>query len=199
VNRGCSLQESYTRTKTLLELFIDTLCGKGIDEFSIYLSSIQNFGREAEELAVNLDLVEASLRQEIPALALRRKLRIRIAGNRDIIPPSLGKAIADAEKLTFCHSGGRLNLLIAYDPFEEISRAVKETGDPLRLIEGLQINTPLDLVIRTGGANLLSNFLPLQSAYARLYFPAKLFNDLTADELLRIIGDFSRLERKFGD
>ena len=66
-------------------------------------------------------------------------------------------------------------------------------------ITHLQITTPVDLVIRSGDAPLLSNFLPLQSAWARLYFTDKLFNDLTAEDVLQILRHFEKINRKFGN
>ena len=58
---------------------------------------------------------------------------------------------------------------------------------------------PLDLIIRTGDANLLSNFLPIQSSFARLYFINKLFNDINNADIEEIINSFSQIYRKYGE
>ena len=48
----------------------------------------------------------------------------------------------------------------------------------------------LDLVIRTGDAITLSDFLPIESRYAQLYFLPTLFNDLTVDDLMGICDQY---------
>ena len=93
---------------------------------------------------------------------------------------------------------GTLNLLLAYDPIEEIIQAFRTSTNHERFYEDLWVTKPVDLVIRTGGAKLLSNFLPLQCGYARLYCYDKLFNDFTTEDLDEVVHQFSMIERKFG-
>ncbi len=196
---GCSLGESYACTRSFLQLLVEMFFNKGVQELSIYLSSIQNFRREPEDLEPYLAILESSLNNQITQLARHRQLRVVIAGNLDILPASLRTAIESIEQQTINYSSGRINLLLAYDPHEEIIKAVKSSGNMNEFITHLQITTPVDLVIRSGDAPLLSNFLPLQSAWARLYFTDKLFNDLTAEDVLQILRHFEKINRKFGN
>lgn len=198
-SRACTLDEAYRQTKSSLGIFVELLILRGVKEISIYLSSIQNFRREPSELKASLDMVEFALKNDIAEIAVKLGFRVVVAGNRAILPESLVSAIHSSADATKDYSKGRLNLLLAYDPLEEISHAVRSSPDPSEIYRHLWITTPLDLVIRTGGASLLSNFLPLQSAWARLYFTDKLFNDLTADDVLGVLDDFSNIERKFGN
>lgn len=196
---NCSLGEAYQKSRTFLFDMVALLSWKGVKEISIYLSSIQNFRREPSDLRASLDLIESSLNTDISDITTKFGLKLVVAGNYAILPPSLVSAIHSSAEKTKDNKNGRLNLLIAYDPFEELNHAIKKSPDPAVLYDHLWITAPLDLIIRTGGAPLLSNFLPLQSAWARLYFTDKLFNDLTVDDLLRILADFSKIERKFGN
>lgn len=197
--RACSLEQSYLRTSEILEEAVDLFIGKGVKEISIYLSSIQNFRRGSTDLSPYLDVVEAALNNRILNLAGTKNLRLTISGNRHVLPPSLSDACTKAETLTRHHQSGKLNLLIAYDPHLEIAEALRLSGSPEEYLNCLTVSTPLDLVIRSGGANLLSNFLPLQSGYARLYFIPSLFNDLCMDDFEKILNEFAGLERKFGE
>jgi len=199
LKHGCSLKDAYIQTKHRLREFVGLLLDREIREISIYLSSIQNFRREPAELDSNLMLVESSLSNEISEIARLQCLRVVIAGNREILPKSLYNAILSIEKSTFSNTRGRLNLLIAYDPYQEIIQAIKATDDPVLFYRQMKITTPVDLVIRSGGAPLLSNFLPLQSAYARLFFFDKLFNELTIEDFEGVLNDFQRTIRKFGE
>jgi undecaprenyl pyrophosphate synthase len=196
---GCSLREAYDRTRSGLESMVTWLTGYGVGEITIYLSSIQNFKRGDDDLGANLELVESALSNEIARLANRLNLRVCSAGTRDIIPKTLLAEVLKIEESTRNFRSGRLNLLLAYDPIEEVSHAMNTCGDPVGFTGHLWVTTPVDMIIRTGNAPLLSNFLPLQSGYSRLFFLDKLFNDTTIKDLQEILMEFSAIGRKFGE
>ncbi len=56
----------------------------------------------------------------------------------------------------------------------------------------------VDLLIRTGGEQRLSDFLLWESAYAELYFTPRMWPDFDAADLGRAIADFRRRDRRFG-
>jgi undecaprenyl diphosphate synthase len=196
---GCTLEEAYKKTRSILEAMVGLLLEKGVRVISIYLSSIQNFRREPADLAVYVKLIESAFSNEITDIANLNDLKVVIAGNRLIIPSSLLSVVIAMEQSTSQNSRGQLNLLLAYDPLEEILDAVKKSDNPEYFYNHLWINTPVDIVIRTGNAQLLSNFLPLQSGYARLFFFDKLFNDFTTADLTKVLENFAKIERKFGE
>jgi Putative undecaprenyl diphosphate synthase len=60
-------------------------------------------------------------------------------------------------------------------------------------------DTPdVDLLIRTGGEQRLSDFLLWECAYAELWFTATPWPAFTTRELGRAIADFRLRERRFG-
>jgi undecaprenyl diphosphate synthase len=182
-----------------MDWLVRLLHGAGVKEISIYLSSIQNFRRNREEMAASLELVASSLTREIPELAGALGLRVVVTGNRTCLPQPFPEIIDRVEQGTSGNTAGRMNLLLAYDPMEELRTALQNASPSDRFWEHLTVSTPVDLIIRSGGSPLLSNFLPLQSGYARLCFLEKLFNDLTPGEIREVLEQFSRLERKYGD
>ena len=93
----------------------------------------------------------------------------------------------------------RLNICIAYNPLYEIWESAKKSSTPSDFLNNLWVKTPLDLVIRTGKANLISNFLILQSGFARMYFIDKLFNDIQISDIKQIMDTFKKNERKYGE
>jgi undecaprenyl diphosphate synthase len=195
----CTHKEAYIQAKSHLLQFVNYLYQKEVNEISIYVSSIQNFRRSAEDMAINFEITESALENEIASLAHERNLVIKLIGDHSVFPPSLSNVVRSLEKSTFNNSQGRLNLLIAYNPLEEIIQAIKSSDVPGNFFKYLSVTTPVDIVFRSGGAHLLSNFLPLQSAYARLCFFDKLFNDLTIKDLEEALDGFSRIVRKFGE
>jgi len=58
---------------------------------------------------------------------------------------------------------------------------------------------PIDLVIRTGGQQRLSGFLPLQTAYAELWFTDILWPEFERPEFLDALAWYARQERRFGE
>ena len=57
---------------------------------------------------------------------------------------------------------------------------------------------PVDLLIRTGGEQRISNFLLWGSAYAELYFTDELWPDFDANSLYSALHDYQGRERRFG-
>jgi len=55
-----------------------------------------------------------------------------------------------------------------------------------------------DLIIRTGGANRLSNFLLWQAAYSEFLFTDVLWPDFKPSNLEKILREFAERERRFG-
>jgi undecaprenyl diphosphate synthase len=195
---GYTLQDAYAQSQKSMRTLSGLFYKHGVTEISIYLSSIQNFRRLPDEMDANLRIVGDAIDTDITAMAQEFNLQVKIVGIRQILPGWLIEKIDRIEKETSINKERRLNLLIAYNPVQEVIEAM-QNGDPERFTERLWVTKPVDLIIRSGGASLLSNFLPLQSGFARLYFSDKLFNDLTPDDLKKILSDFSSLERKFGE
>lgn len=196
---GCSLADSYNRTKQLIRDMVVFLTESSVFEISIYLSSIQNFRRSTFEVEAFNQVSTLAFQHDILNLAHERQLRINVAGNRNAIPDDYLKAIETAELKTIAYKQGQINILVAYNPVDEIMEAFSRSGNSDEFLKHLWVTNPLDLILRSGGANLLSNFLPLQSGYARLVFFDRLFNDLIISDLKQVLWDFTNIERKFGD
>jgi undecaprenyl diphosphate synthase len=56
----------------------------------------------------------------------------------------------------------------------------------------------VDLLIRTGGEQRLSDFLLWECAYAELYFTSRLWPDFDADALAAAVVEFGQRQRRFG-
>jgi undecaprenyl diphosphate synthase len=84
-------------------------------------------------------------------------------------------------------------------------RVAKGKLDPQRIDEDLidavlpsvEVG-PVDLLIRTGGEQRISNFLLWGAAYAELYFSDRLWPEWTEDDLYAAIASFQARERRFG-
>ena len=194
-----TLAEAYDKSREMLQKMAVFFFSKNVDTLSIYVASIENFKRNSEEKDAFCGVVETSLRKDFLVMALHLQVKIRVVGDRNILTNSLLTSIKKIETDTFNHSKGIINLCIAYHPAHEIQRAIEKSNHQGDFLEYLDIKKPLNFVIRTGNANVLSNFLPLQSGFARLYFLEKLFNDLSIDEVAEIYNTYLELDLKYGE
>ena len=56
-----------------------------------------------------------------------------------------------------------------------------------------------ELLIRTGNTKRLSNFLLWQLAYSEIFFEKKLWPDFSERDFIRIIKNFKKSKRNFGN
>jgi len=155
----------------------------GITALTLYAFSSDNWSRPPAEVNTLMRLFARYLHNETPEL-LAQSVRLWIIGRRDRLPLSLVTVIADAERAT--SRGTRIDLRIAVD---YSARAAIRSGALL---------PDVDLLIRTGGEQRLSDFLLWESAYAELWFTDTMWPDFTATDLAAAVKDFRARERRFG-
>lgn len=185
---------------------------RGISTLSVFAFSSENWSRPRVEVDGLMRLFEKSLRDETAAL-VEHGVRIRIIGDRSAFSARLCEAMAVAEKAT-CH-GDRLtlNVLANYGGRWHITAAAQQAAQLVRsgelepsMIsdEWLSQASPLadcpdvDLLIRTGGEQRISNFLLWQSAYAELIFSDVLWPDFDEIAFDGCLNTFFTRERRFG-
>jgi undecaprenyl diphosphate synthase len=194
-----SLSESYAVSRDLVVQIAEYLFSVDVAELSVYLSSVQNFRRNDSEIDSFTSVTSNGISNEILKLASLLSLEVRIIGDDSSLSPETISLLANHNKKLDDKIARKINLCISYNPSEEIENAIKQREGDRSFVEYLWVKRPLDLIIRSGGANLLSNFLPLQSGFARLYFLDELFNDIKLSTVVDVIEGFNELNRKFGD
>lgn len=199
VKNEVSLSESYTITRKHLAEFVPKMFQEGVREISIYLSSSQNYRRENHEIFAFTTAIQTALFEDLAQLVNQFNVRITIAGNPSFLGNESEMALKELVLSSINNKNYKINLCIAYNPLEEIIQAQQLTKENENFTEHLWVTNPLDLIIRTGDANLLSNFLPLQSGFARIFFSEKLFNELSWEEIAEWIAFYNQLDRKYGD
>ena len=157
--------------------------GLGVGALTLYAFSADNWKRPASEVTMLLRLFARYLAREAPRLAAE-DVRLEIIGRRDRLPAPLADAVARAEALTA--RGTALHLRIAID---YSARAAIAAG---------QLLPDVDLVIRTGGEQRLSDFLLWESAYAELWFTPRMWPDFGPADFTRALEEFRGRERRFG-
>jgi undecaprenyl diphosphate synthase len=162
---------------------VEVAPGCGITALTLYAFSSDNWARPATEVAMLMRLFARYLRTETAELAAQG-VKLSIVGRRDRLPPSLVTAIAAAEHGTT--GGTRLELRIAVD---YSARHAIRSGVLL---------PDVDLLIRTGGEQRLSDFLLWECAYAELWFTERMWPDFGAQHLAAALHEFHARDRRFG-
>jgi len=155
----------------------------GIGALTLFAFSSDNWKRPAAEVNTLMRLFARHLRTETPR-CIANGVRLRIVGRRDRLAGPLVDAIATAERRT--RGGTSLELRLAVD---YSSRHAIETGHLL---------PDVDLLIRSGGEQRLSDFLLWECAYAELYFTDTMWPDFGAAQLAAAVTWYHARDRRFG-
>jgi undecaprenyl diphosphate synthase len=183
--------------------------GLGVTTLTLFAFSSDNWKRPAEEVDALMWLLRAYLRAEARSL-FDSGARLSVIGRRDRLPARLRREIHRAEQATA--AGRRLDLRVAldYSSRESIARAAADLVDcpspvsPELLSERISraLSGPsgaeVDLLIRTGGEQRLSDFLLWECAYAELWFTERMWPDFGPEDLRAAIEEFHRRDRRFG-
>jgi undecaprenyl diphosphate synthase len=162
---------------------VEAAPGLGISALTLFAFSADNWKRPAGEVAALMRLFARSLRTETPQL-VENGVRLTVIGRRDRLPAPLVAAIAAAERATA--AGTRLELRLAVDYSARWA------------IRANVLLPDVDLLVRTGGEQRLSDFLLWECAYAELYFTPAMWPDFGAADLAAAVAEFHARERRFG-
>jgi undecaprenyl diphosphate synthase len=184
----------------------------GIEVFTVYAFSTENWRRPSDEVEGLFGLLRAFIRSDLDRLH-GSGVRIAIIGQRERVPADIINLIEHAEAMTCANT--RMTLVIAFnyggqaeiaDAAREIARAVAagkldpETVGPATIEAFLPTREwpDPDLVIRTSGEQRLSNFLIWQAAYAEFVTVDTLWPDFGRAGLEEAINEYGRRQRRFG-
>lgn len=178
---------------------------RGIEHLSVFAFSSENWNRPREEVNALLNFFVAGLKQEAEPL-LKAGVRLHVVGDRSVFSEELVQAIEQAEKITRDATAMHLNVCINYGGRWDIAQAAHHVA-----AEGLELTVenidrymgmpwagPVDLMIRTGGEQRISNFILWQAAYAELWFTEKLWPEFSEDDLDEALKWYAGRERRFG-
>lgn len=183
----------------------------GIPYSIVYAFSSENWKRTEEEVTHLLSLF-ALLTQEFRTRVHNEEsihTRVRFIGERERFPKELQDSMQFLEESTKEYDGHTLVVAVSYGGRNEIVRAVQALmasgKDPRALTEELfssylETNTipDPDVIIRTGGEQRLSNFLPWQSTYSELLFTPTPWPALEKEEFYALMAAYGARTRNFG-
>jgi undecaprenyl diphosphate synthase len=184
----------------------------GIPALTLYAFSEQNWDRPQVEINALVDLLCECLVSERNEL-VDNEIRLSAIGRLHKLPQHAQSRLRTLTSETESNKGMTLNLALSYGGREELVDAARALAvrardgdlDPTdideaalaRLLPSMDVG-PVDLMIRTGGEQRISNFLLWGSAYAEFYFTDELWPDFDANSLYSAIRAYQERERRFG-
>ncbi|MGH9669293.1 MAG: polyprenyl diphosphate synthase [Terriglobales bacterium] len=178
----------------------------GIATLTLFGFSAANWHRPASEVSALMSLFRKYLESETGPCAANG-IRMSVIGKRERLSPRLLAAIEAAEAGT--RAGRRLHLRLAvdYSAREAIVRAARIAGgsesgsrfeQALARAQHADSAPPVDLLLRTGGEQRLSDFLLWECAYAEFLFLKKMWPEFGARDLAAALAEFRTRDRRFG-
>lgn len=180
----------------------------GVKQLTLYAFSTENFRRSEEEVGGLFNLInDKFLKLYTDKRTYEKEMQVRVIGDRTKLPAYLNESIEKIENATEHYRKFNLNVAIAYGGRQDIMQAVrdiatcvssgklsiKDVNESLiskHLYPSPGIPVPnVDLIIRTGGDERVSNFLPWQAngSECATYFCAPFWPEFRKIDLLRSV------------
>ena len=210
--RGLARAAGHRAGLKPVRLCVEECTRRGIGALTLFAFSSENWGRPAEEVVSLMSLFVEALDREVAELH-EKGVRLRFIGERASLPVRLQARIAAAEEHTAQNRALALQIAVGYGGRWDIVQAAQALARkcsigamlPEEITEehfaqslSLAGLADVDLHIRTGGEQRISNFLLWHLAYAELWFTECLWPDFTAADLEAALGFFATRERRFG-
>eukprot|EP00010_Vexillifera_abyssalis_P009323 CAMPEP_0201545908 /NCGR_PEP_ID=MMETSP0173_2-20130828/2325_1 /ASSEMBLY_ACC=CAM_ASM_000268 /TAXON_ID=218659 /ORGANISM="Vexillifera sp., Strain DIVA3 564/2" /LENGTH=229 /DNA_ID=CAMNT_0047954451 /DNA_START=311 /DNA_END=998 /DNA_ORIENTATION=+ len=182
-------EQGADKLREMLEWFAVNI--PELKEITVWALSTDNLvNRSKREIDQLWQLVEHYL----PKLAAskeiqRQQVRIRVIGERELLPSSIIEVIEDIEKRTAHYDRLTVNVALCYGGQEEIKSVVKAGHNLDELDRHMYTLTPPDLIFRSGGEKRLSGFMMWQSKHAELSFCSQLWPALDKVHILDALND----------
>ena len=197
--RGMPATAGHRQGVKRLEELLPAVCETGIEVMTLFGFAAANWQRSQLEVSHLMQIAEEALDRFTPR-CVSEGLAIEVLGRRDRLHGGLIRRITHDERATASGSR-RLRVAFDYSSREAIVAAAK------RLEEGCDVAAfgsklgsagEVDLLIRTGKEQRLSDFLLWESAFAELYFPDLYWPEFNPASLRAALDWYQHRNRRFG-
>jgi undecaprenyl diphosphate synthase len=211
--RGLKRTAGHRAGQDAVDRVVDAAIDAGIGHLTLYAFSTENWKRPPGEVRFLLDDTESFILSRRETYGARG-VRMRWIGRRERrVPRRILDIIDETTAMTARNRGMTLTIAFNYGGRAELVDAARAIAtrardgdlDPGRIREASiqhALHDPelpdVDLLIRTGGEQRVSNFLLWQSSYAELVFLDTLWPDMDAATMQGALAEYARRSRRFG-
>src|SRR4051794_21311702 len=212
VSRGRPRSAGHAAGGEAVRRVVEAARDLGVGTLTLFAFSSDNWRRPDAEVRALMRLFRSYLIAEAEKCA-KNGIRIVVIGRRDRLSPGLVRVIEEAEAVTAGSERFLLRIAVDYSARDAILRAAarcqahSERADLSREAFARLLADPphdgrpvpdVDLLIRTGGEQRLSDFLLWECAYAELVFTDRMWPDFDKGDLADAVRELHRRERRFG-
>ena len=209
---GFEVLKGHHQGADTIEVISSAAIDQNIEWLTVFAFSSENWQRPAGEVKGLMALMKRFILTRSKEL-IDNNIRLRIIGRRDRFSGDLQDAILDIEKSSAMNTGLNLTVALDYGGRQDITAAAAKIAYEVEsgLLKACQVNDdllksrlltrvlpPVDLLIRTGGEQRISNFLLWDLSYAELHFSYQYWPEFTPQDLAVAISDYTKRERRFG-
>ncbi len=204
-DRGLPVFEGHKNGLERVKDLVRWCLNRGVKILTVFVFSTENWNRKKNEVMFLMNLAQKSIFDNLNDFH-GQGVKIRAIGEIEKLPKPLKKAIIQLEDTTKDNKKLLLNVALSYGGRAEIVHAFKKIIDkkiPAEKITEKVISdnlwtSDLDLIIRTGKEQRISNFLIWQAAYSELYFYPKYWPDFNEKDLDQAFSEYNLRQRRFG-
>ena len=206
-SQGLIRAQGHQRGAAVIKDLLSYAIDLDIKYLTLYAFSSENWHRSNEEVKTLLKILQYYLTKELNSLA-EAGIRLKIIGNFTKLSKNLQEQIACAveqtknnDKITLCIAfsyGGRQEIVDACSKILALESKLPIDEDIFSqyLYETTMPN--VDILIRTGGMQRISNFLLWQIAYAEIFFIDKYWPEFNKEDLIKVLAEYRDRIRNFG-
>jgi undecaprenyl diphosphate synthase len=212
ISNSLNISKGHSKGVEIVKLIVEESVKQKLSSLTLYAFSSENWSRPKAEVEFIKRLVVLAIEEQVPDL-IKQKVKLKFFGRINHFGSKIVNKINDAEKATDMNKpflllnialgyGGRQDIV---DITKNIARKILTKDIKVEDIDENMINRfssvpvdDIDLLIRTGGDNRISNFLLYQIAYTEICFVNKYWPDFTKKDFLNCLESFKKVNRRFG-
>jgi len=205
--RGLPVFEGHRKGAEVVKKVIKWVKDREIKILTLFVFSTENWKRSKTEANYLMNLLKrALLNKKLIQEINKNRIKLRVIGQKEKLSSSLQKTIEKVEESTKNNNKMIVNFALSYggraEIVETIKNIIKKKIPPEKITEDVVSQnlwtSDLDLLIRTGKEQRISNFLIWQAAFSELYFCKKYWPDFTEKDLDVALQDYNQRQRRFG-
>ena len=212
ISNSLNISKGHSKGVEIVKLIVEESVKQKLSSLTLYAFSSENWLRPKAEVEAIKRLILLAIEEQVPDL-VKQKVKLKFFGRIDDFGSKIINKINDAEKATDINKPSLLlNIALGYggrqdivDITKNIARKILTKDIKVDDIDENMINRfssvpvdDIDLLIRTGGDNRISNFLLYQIAYTEICFVNKYWPDFTKKDFLNCLESFKKVNRRFG-
>ena len=212
ISNSLNISKGHSKGVEIVKLIVEESVQQKLSSLTLYAFSSENWSRPKAEVEAIKRLIVLAIEEQVPDLA-KQKVKLKFFGRIDDFGSKIINKINDAEKATDINKPSLLlNIALGYGGRQDIVDITKNIACKILTkdikvddIDENMINRfssvpvdDIDLLIRTGGDNRISNFLLYQIAYTEICFVNKYWPDFTKKDFLNCLESFKKVNRRFG-